>query len=287
MPAGVGARPVHHSGHGVHGGATAEGQVRMLAELGVTEASVGAPIVSNMDAVSIGRLDSGAEVCIAADALKVDHLVVCNRIKMHTAFHADVESGLCKMLAVGCGKHAGALNMHKYGLAESIVPAAERLLKRAPVLFGLAILENALEETLEVRAVLPDRFVATDREFLERARQILPRLPIEDLDILIVDEMGKEISGAGMDPNVIGFWRRDGGLRKPDYRTLILLDLTAASEGNALGIGLADLTTRRVIEKINPEVTYANVLTTGIWRSTRIPMALETIGPSWRPPCYG
>ena len=156
---------------GSHGGATAEGQVRLLAELGVTESSMGAPIVSNMDAVSIGRLSSGAEIWIAADALKVDHLVVCNRIKMHTAFHADVESGLCKMLAVGCGKHAGALNMHKYGLAESIVPAAERLLKRAPVLFGLAILENALEETLEVRAVLPDRFVAADREFLERARQ--------------------------------------------------------------------------------------------------------------------
>jgi hypothetical protein len=260
---------------GSHGGATAEGQVKLLAELGVTEASVGAPIVSNMDVVSVGPVDTGAEVWIARDVLKIDHLVICNRVKMHTAFHGEVESGLCKMLVVGCGKHAGALNMHKYGLAESIVPAAELLLKKAPVLFGLAILENAEEKTSEVRAVPPERFVETDRELLESARNLLPRLPVDDLDVLIVDEMGKEISGSGMDPNVVGFWRRDGGPRKPDYRTLILLDLTTASEGNALGIGLADLTTRRVIEKIDRAITCANVLTTRIWRSARIPMALE------------
>jgi len=260
---------------GSHGGATAEGQVKLLGELGITESSGGAPIISTMDVISLGSLDSGAEVFMSKDALEADHLVVINRVKPHTAFRSEVESGLCKMLAVGCGKHEGALNMHKFGLAASIIPAARIILEKAPVLCGLAIVENSADRTHTMRFALPEQFVEIDRELLELAWKFLPGIPLEELDILVVDEMGKNISGAGIDPNVVGFWRREGGSRKPDYRTIIVLDLTPQSDGNALGIGLTDLTTRRVMDKVNIQATYANALTTGIWGSVRLPIALE------------
>ncbi len=260
---------------GSHGGATAEGQVKLLGELGITESSVGAPIISTMDVISLGRLESGAEVFMSKDALEADHIVVINRVKPHTAFRSEVESGLCKMLTVGCGKHEGALNMHKFDLAASIIPAARIILEKAPVLCGLAIGENAADRTHTMRFALPEQFVEIDRELLKVAWKFLPTIPLGELDILVVNEMGKNISGAGIDPNVVGFWRREGGPRKPDYRTIIVLDLTPQSDGNALGIGLTDLTTRRVIDKVNIQATYANALTTGIWGSVRLPIALE------------
>ncbi|NQU04268.1 MAG: DUF362 domain-containing protein [Syntrophaceae bacterium] len=260
---------------GSHGRATSDGQAEMLRGLGISEATVKAPIISSMDAALLDNLDSGARVHFSKDAMAADHVVVVNRVKPHTAFHSDVESGLCKMLAVGCGKHEGAVNMHKFGLAESIVPAAEMILRQAPVLCGLALLENSLDKIQTVCLAPPEEFVATDRKLLIHARRLLPRIPFEDLDILIVDEMGKDISGAGMDTNVIGFWRRDGGECTPDYRTLIVLDITKASHGNALGIGMADLTTRRVVDKIDFKATYTNALTTGLWTSVRTPITLE------------
>jgi hypothetical protein len=271
----MGLKPFILPAMGSHGGATAEGQVKLLGELGITESSVGAPIISTMDVISLGSLDSGAEVFMSKDALEADHIVVINRVKPHTAFRSEVESGLCKMLTVGCGKHEGALNMHKFGLAASIIPAARIILEKTSVLCGLAIVENSADRSHTMRFVLPEQFVEIDRELLELAWKFLPGIPLEELDILVVDEMGKNISGAGIDPNVVGFWRREGGWRKPDYRTIIVLDLTPQSDGNALGIGLTDLTTRRVIDKVNIQATYANALTTGIWGSVRLPIALE------------
>jgi hypothetical protein len=271
----MGLKPFILPAMGSHGGATAEGQVKLLGGLGITESSVGAPIISTMDVISLGILDSGAEVFISKDALEADHIVVINRVKPHTAFRSEVESGLCKMLTVGCGKHEGALNMHKFDLAASIIPAARIILEKAPVLCGLAIVENSADRTQTMRFALPEQFVEIDRELLELAWKFLPGIPLEEIDILVVDEMGKNISGAGIDPNVVGFWRREGGSRKPDYRTIIVLDLTPQSDGNALGIGLTDLTTRRVIDKVNIQATYANALTTGIWGSVRLPIALE------------
>lgn len=261
---------------GSHGGATGRGQEEILKGLGITETSVGAAVRSNMDAVCLGRLESGAEVFMARDALEADHLVLINRVKPHTAFRGEVESGLCKMLAVGCGKHKGALSIHRYGPAESLIPAAGMLLDQVSVLFGLAILENARDETHSIRLVLPRDFLRTDKELLGIAWRHLPKIPTDHLDILIVDEMGKDVSGAGIDPNVVGFWRREGGPRKPDYRTIVLLDLTPVSHGNAVGIGLADLTTRRVMDKVDLKATYTNALTSGVWSSARLPMALET-----------
>jgi hypothetical protein len=204
-----------------------------------------------------------------------DHLMVINRVKPHTAFRSEVESGLCKMLAVGCGRQRGALNMHKYDLGRTIVPAAEFILGKIPVLAGLAVTETASGETHSIRLARSDEFVKTDQELLKDAWDLLPRLPIDDLDLLIVDEMGKNISGAGMDPNVIGFWRREGGERRPDYRCLIVLDLTDASHGNAHGIGMADLITRRVLDRVDLKATYLNALTSGVLRSGRIPVPMD------------
>ncbi|MGD9224957.1 MAG: lactate racemase domain-containing protein [Desulfobacterales bacterium] len=260
---------------GSHGGATGEGQAQMLAELGITEALMGVPIVSNMETVSLGRLESGAEVFFAKDALAADHIVVINRIKPHTAFRGEVESGLCKILAVGCGRQKGASNMHKFDLAKTIIPAAERIIEKTPVLCGLAVTENSLGGTHSIKLAEPQAFPEVDREFLKTAWKLLPKLPVDDLDVLIVDELGKNVSGAGMDPNVIGFWRREGGERKPDYRTLVVLDLTPQSHGNATGIGMADLTTRRMIDKIDYHASYMNAFTSGILRSVRIPITLE------------
>lgn len=261
---------------GSHGGATAQGQVMVLEELGVTESSVGAPILSSMEVVSLGRVEQGLEVLVAKDALDMDHLVVVNRVKPHTAFRASVESGLCKMLAVGLGKKEGASEIHTRGLARSIVPAAKRILERLPVLMGVAILEGPQGGTVKVEVVGKGDFVSTDERLLEEAWRIFPKIPVEDLDVLIVDRMGKDISGAGMDPNVIGMWRREGGPRKPDYRTLVVLDLTPASHGNATGIGMADLTTRRLMRKVDLRATYTNALTSGVLRSARLPIALDS-----------
>lgn len=271
----LGLKPFIIPAMGSHGGATAEGQAKVLHDLGITESATGVPIVSSMDVVSLGRLGSGAEVYFAKDALEVDHLVVISRVKPHTAFRGEVESGLCKMLAVGCGKDMGASNVHKFDLAASLVPAAEMIIEKAPVLCGLALVENRSGETHTIKSALPHEFVDVDKELLKEARKLLAKIPLDDLDILVVDEMGKNISGTGIDPNVIGIWRRDGGSRKPDYRTLIVLDLTPQSHGNAMGIGMVDLTTRRVIDKIDLQATYTNVITSGILRNARLPMTLE------------
>jgi len=260
---------------GSHGQGSAEGQTALLNELGVNEPAVGAPVTSSMEVISLGKVESGAEVFVSKDVAEADHLVVIGRIKPHTAFRADVESGLCKMLAVGCGKHSGATQMHKFGLAASIVPAAKLITERVSILCGLAIVENSLDRTHLVKLTLPDEFAAVDQECLKIARKLLPVIPLNDLDILIIDEMGKNISGAGIDPNIVGFWRREGGPRTPDYRTLIVLDITTHSHGNALGIGMADLTTRRVMDMIDLKATYTNALASGIWSGARMPIALE------------
>ena len=271
----MGLNPFVIPAMGSHGGGTAAGQAGVLADLGITRDTVDAPVVSNMDVASLGRIESGAEIFFARDALAADHVVVINRVKPHTAFRSEVESGLCKILAIGCGRQTGAANLHRYDLAQTIVPAARLIIRQAPVLCGLAVTENAGGGTHSLKLAPPEDFPALDSEFLKTAWTLLPKLPVDDLDILLVDEMGKNVSGAGMDPNVIGFWRREGGPRRPDYRILVVLDLTQPSHGNATGIGMADLTTRRVVDNIDWEATYLNAFTSGVLRSARMPIPVE------------
>ncbi|MBI5581104.1 MAG: DUF362 domain-containing protein [Deltaproteobacteria bacterium] len=271
----MGLKPFITPAMGSHGGSTGEGQAAILRGLGITEEVAGVEFKATMRVISIGQVEGGPEVFTALDALEADHIVVINRVKPHTGFRSDVESGLCKILAVGLGRRIGAATMHKHDLATCIVPAARLILQKTSVLFGLAVTENALGGTQSVRLAFPEDFVKTDQELLMEARGLLPRLPVDHLDLLIVEQIGKNISGAGMDPNVIGFWRRGGGERKPDYRVLLALDLTPESHGNALGIGLADVTTRRLVGKVDWEVTYKNALTSKKFTGVRMPMVVE------------
>ena len=271
----LGLKPHVIPAMGSHGGATARGQTELLAGLGITESAMGAPIRADMAARSIGRLDGGAEVFCAEDALAADHVVVINRIKPHTLFRAEVESGLCKMLAVGLGRRQGAESMHRHGLAASIVPAARMIIGRARLLAGLALVESPSGGIRTMRLVAPEEFPAVDAELLREAWGVFPRLPVDDLDVLVVDAIGKDISGGGMDLNVVGFWRRDGGERRPDYRTILARELTPASHGNAAGIGWADLTTRHLAARIDWNVTRTNAITSGVLASVRLPVVMD------------
>jgi len=259
---------------GSHGGGTEEGQAAMLESLGVTGETVGAPVVSSMETTELGRTVSGAPVFMDVNAYSADGIVVVNRVKPHTAFRGRIESGLCKMVVVGLGKRDGAETMHWLGLGEVIVECFRLARERTKIVCGVAILENALDETLDIRVAPPGEFEAVDAGFLERSRRIVPRIPVPEFDILIVDEMGKNISGTGMDTNVVGFWRRFGGAKDPDYTTLIVRRLTPESHGNAMGIGLADLTTRRLVDSIDFDATYINAMTSQ-WAMGRIPITLE------------
>lgn len=259
---------------GSHGGSTDEGQAAILAKLNITEATAGCPIVSSTETVSLGTIEEGPEVFVAKDALEADYVFVMNRVKPHTLFHGEVESGLCKMLAIGLGKPRGADNLHNFPLEKVIKPAALRIIERVNILAGLAIVENAVEKLHTIKLCTSDKIVHTDASLLHVAAGILPRIPLENLDLLIIDEMGKNISGTGMDTNVVGSWRRMAGERKPEYKTLAVLNLTPESQGNAHGIGMADLIPKRLADSIDTTATYANSLTTGVWASGRIPITL-------------
>jgi hypothetical protein len=275
----MGGKPFIVPSMGSHGGATDEGQKSLLHDLGISEASMGCPVVSSMEVEEIGRTGSGAPVYLDRNALRSDGIIAINRVKLHTIFRGDVESGLCKMLAVGLGKHKGAQQIHKVGTQPFMVETARVILGRAPVLAGVAALENSLDETMEVHVVPPERFEATDVALLKRCWQVLPRVPFDPLDVLIVDEMGKNLSGTGMDTNIIGIGGRVGGkmsMGTPVVSTIVVLGLTPETHGNANGIGLADITTRRLVDAIDYKATYTNVLTTRLWSAGRLPVIMET-----------
>ena len=275
----IGGQPFIIPSMGSHGGATGEGQQNLLADLGISERTMGCPVVSSMEVEEIGQTSTGTSVYLDRNALRADGIIVVNRVKPHTAFRGEIESGLCKMLAVGLGKHRGAQQMHAAGLGATIVEAARIILAKAAVLAGVAVLENSLDETAEIHVVPPERFEETDRALLKRAWKVLPRVPFDLLDVLVVDEMGKNISGTGMDVNVIGIGPRVGGkmeMGHPVVSTLVVLGLTPETHGNANGVGLADITTRRLVGSIDYTSTYTNVLTTRLWSAGRLPVIMET-----------
>ena len=261
---------------GSHGGATPDGQRHLLAEYGITEASVGAPIRATMDTVELGQLPSGAQVHFDALAAAADATIVVNRVKAHTAFRGDIESGLCKMTCIGLGKQRGAEQTHDHGLRETIPAAAALSLERNNVVAGLALVENAAHELAHVRGVAPHDFLKADRELLDVANQYLPRVPFDHLHVLVVGWLGKNISGSGMDYNVVGMWRRIGGERVPDFSRIVVLDLTPESDGNGLGVGIADFTTRRLYDKLDLPKMYLNGLTSGAFEAIKIPVVLDS-----------
>lgn len=275
----LGAEPFIIPAMGSHGGATAEGQKQILAHLGVTEDAVGAPIISDMTTVEIGIAPDGTSVRLDKHAAGADGIVFVGRIKPHTAFHSTHESGLAKMIAIGLGKQEGAAACHARGFGEMgrMVPAlAEVALAKAPILFGLAIVENAFDKAFRVEIVAAERILADEPALLEEARAAMPRIPFDDFDVLIVDEIGKNISGDGADPNITGRYPTPFASGKPDVNKMVVLDLTAASSGNANGVGMFDYTTVRLARKMDLAQTYPNPLTSTVSRPTALPMALPS-----------
>jgi hypothetical protein len=273
---GMGARPYLVSAMGSHGGGTPEGQRNLLAHLGITEESVGAPLRVTSEAVAVGTTESGHVLYADAEAVKADAILPVNRIKAHTAFQDNLASGLFKMLTVGLGKTPGATQVHKLsstGIFRAIVEMGRLALERLPVIGGLAVIENGYEETALIELLLPFEMESREQELLEYAKGLLPALPVDRLDLLIVEEMGKNFSGTGMDTNIIGRWKAKG-IPEPEFPSIgriAVLRLSGASEGNANGIGLADITTRKLVEAIDWTATLMNVRTTGFWERAFCP----------------
>ncbi|MDR7494775.1 MAG: lactate racemase domain-containing protein [Armatimonadota bacterium] len=277
----VGAQPVVVAAMGSHGGATAEGQQRLLARLGITEAAVGAPILAEMDVVELGRTAEGLVAYCDRRAAECDGILVVNRIKPHTGFAEPIGSGLLKMLAVGLGKAPGAAQIHRQGpagMAQAIEEIAAVFLASGKVLGGLAIIENAYDETADVVAVPPGEMATWERELFRRAKALMPRLPVDEADVLIVNEMGKNFSGTGMDVNIIGRWRLPGmpDPSVPRFSRIVVLRLSPESEGNAQGVGLADVVTRRLVDAIDPVTTYTNTITSTFLERGFIPITMPT-----------
>jgi hypothetical protein len=261
---------------GSHGGATADGQKKILEHYGITERAMGCPIKSSPEVISIGKV-KGTTVFCDRNAWDADHIAVVARVKAHTDFDYEIESGLFKMMAIGLGKQEGAEHYHRaghhYSYAEIFHAVGNKVLETARILFGLANVENGYEETAKIQALLPKDFYETEKALLRQAKAWTARLPFDILDLLIVDEMGKDISGAGMDPDVIGRPSFQKLPVKAKIRQLFVRDLTPESEGNAIGIGMADLTTKRLVDKINYITMNMNAITSGDPEAAKIPMA--------------
>jgi hypothetical protein len=264
---------------GSHGGAMAHGQQQVLAELGVTEAAVGCPIVSSMEVVEVGRLPSGLAVLIDKTAFEADGIVVINRVKPHTAFQGPSESGLVKMLSIGLGKQKGADSCHAYSfkhMAEHIVEMAKIKLEQCRFLFGIATVENAYDHIAEIVAVPAENMIQVDQKLLLEAKANMPRIMFDPMEVLIVDRIGKEISGDGMDPNITGRYPTPYASGGPAVNKLVVLDLTEKTHGNANGMGAADFITRELVDKADWDSTYANALTSTVCGPIRIPMVLAS-----------
>lgn len=278
----IGARPFIFPAMGSHGGAAAEGQTAILAHYQVTEAFTGAPVLSSMETVEISRTQDGVPVFIDRSAFEADGIIVVNRIKPHTKFKAPIESGLMKMMAIGMGKQKGAEYYHKaaiqYTFPKIIVDAGREVLKKAHILCGLGLVENGYDQTAVIAALLPEELEEREKEMLVLAKRMMPRLPFNEIDLLIIDEMGKDISGMGIDPNVTGRNRDILGVfpHPVNARRVFVRELTPFSGGNATGIGIADLTTTRLVDKIDRLSTYMNCITGISLEKAAIPMHFET-----------
>jgi hypothetical protein len=277
-----GAEPFIIPAMGSHGGATAEGQSEILRRLGVSERSVGAPVRATMETVEAGVSASGAIAHVDRFAYEADGIIVLGRTKTHPESSGALASGLLKMCAIGLGKQAGAHQAHSHGLWESVRAVPRLQLARARIICGVAVVENGYRRPCALEVVPPtyDAFLEADMRLLHLAKSHLAHIPFDELDLLVVDELGKTVSGAGMDPNVIGLSRNSNAPPHPDYRRIVVLSLTEASLGNGLGIGMADFTTRRFADAYDPHVSYVNLLTAsepgGNTREGPLPLALDS-----------
>ncbi len=279
----LGAKPFLVPAMGSHGGGTAEGQREVLASYGITEATLGCPIRASMETTIVGRAPQGFPLHIDRHACEADHVLVCNRVKPHTLFAGDFQSGLLKMLLIGLGKEAGANIYHRafedYGFDPIVRSVAREVLQKCHVVAGLAILENAYDETALIEAVEPSEFETRETQLLAVARDWMPRLPFDAVDVLLIDRMGKNISGAGSDPNIVGRKFNDHQAvagETPKVKRICVRSLTPESHGNALGMGVAEFCRTQVLRDMDPRVTRLNSLVSGHIAAGMPPLDYET-----------
>lgn len=277
------AKPFIVPAMGSHGGGTAEGQQHLIESYGMTEAFLGCPIHSSVETVVVGQAREGFPIHFDRIAFEADHVMVCNRVKSHTGFVGDIESGLMKMLLIGLGNCAGATIYHRairdYSFDQIIRSAAGEVIARCPILAGLAIVENAYDETACLEAVEPAEFESREKELLALARRLLPRLPFDEADVLLIDRIGKNLSGTGMDPNVIGRKFNDHRAmpdERPKVNRIAVRGLTPESHGNAIGLGMAEFCRSQLLDGIDREATRLNGLISGHISAAMMPLDYPT-----------
>ncbi|MHB1651762.1 MAG: nickel pincer cofactor-dependent isomerase, group 22 [Desulfitobacteriaceae bacterium] len=274
----AGGEPFVIPAMGSHGGGTAAGQKNMLAGMGISEETIEATIRATMDTVRIGTADNGLPVYVDKFAYEADAIIIINRIKPHVAFRGQYESGLLKMITIGLGKQKGAAICHEMGfgkMAENIPAMAKVTLAQTNLIFGVGILENAYHETCRIEVLTNEEIELMEPELQQEAKRLAPKLYFDDLDVLIIDEIGKDISGTGFDTNVVGRYHTPYASGGPQITRIAVLDITERSHGNGNGLGIADVTTRQAFEKFDFEQTYPNALTSTVPVSVKIPMVLK------------
>ena len=276
----LGAKPFIFPAMGSHGGATPEGQREVLDGYGINENFVGCPVHSQMDVVEVGKLASGMPIYMDKLAAAADGVVVIPRVKPHTNFRAPIESGIVKMITIGMGKIIGATELHTQGMdkfGELLPEAAKLIMAKKNILFGVAMVENAADETAIVEIVTSEQIFEREPVLQAKAKEFMPRLQFDEIDVLIVEKIGKNISGSGMDPNITGRncrfvdWKM-----KPDVKKIAVLGLTPETHGNATGVGAADVITMRLYKDIDIPKTYANIITSTYLDGACIPMIMNT-----------
>jgi hypothetical protein len=272
-----GAKPFIIPAMGSHGGGTAEGQLEVLASYGVTQEAMGCPVRSSLETAELTPAGARNRVFMDRHAYDADGVILLNRVKLHTDFHGPHESGLVKMAVIGLGKHRQAMEIHSwgvYGLRHLIPWTAEQILATGKIRFGLALVENAYDETMQVKSLAADEIMREEPALLDLARANMPQIPVDAVDVLMIDRMGKDISGAGLDPNIIGrnLIRDEPEPERPRIKAITIHDLTEASHGNAVGMGLADVISRRLFDKIDLQATNENTVTSSFLLRGKIPV---------------
>ena len=277
----LGYKPFIKAAMGSHGGATPEGQRELLAGYGITPENMGVEVLTSLETLVLGTSPIGLPIYFDRDAYEADGIICLNRIKPHTDFRANFESGILKMMVIGFGKQKGAEQIHKLGLRgmKEVLPAVGKfLLENTKFSLGLAILENVDDQPAEIVALEPDEVLAREPKLLDKVRTLMGRIPFDQIDVLVVGEIGKNYSGAGMDPNVIGrlMVETQPDFEKPLVTRLVVLDVSDESHGNIVGVGFADLCTQRLVDKIDPVPFNINVITSCFLERARIPITLPT-----------
>lgn len=273
----LGAEPFIVSAMGSHGGGSEEGQRKVLYGYGITEKAMQVPVVTRTDVVYLGETSRKRRVYFDKSAIEADIIIPINRVKLHTDFVSDIQSGLCKILVIGLGNHKGCSSIHEEefpAFGETLKEAAALILEKAPVGFGIAILENAYDETSHIEGVPAENLIEREKELVVMARNNMPLLMLPEIDILIVEEIGKDISGAGFDPNILGksYILNEFVLPVPKISRMVLLDISPASHGNGIGLGIFDVITRKVFEQLDYEAMYANAIAIKCVDDCKIPL---------------